>query len=292
MPPPVIQVVQERWFQPPPTQAPQQFHYQPPVLPKQEQNTSWESMTAPVENPVGQVVGDLMQQGIEPTEMQGLSARELASIRDSLTSEKVATSTQTIEPAFFAPFTDTREKGTQSAPSTLPISTQTWADQKTFGGQTEPPSQTTFASQTDAPGSFGITVGTQIGRRLPREQALPAIPEAPERRPLSFSDTVQVLNIPPVPYEKMSIEELRVAVRFRVGDGAGNLLKPALLKILNAEDPVLELARAKKGKAIELASPADSAFEGVIKSNKKKRPEIELYEAPPKRPTSTRIVQL
>jgi hypothetical protein len=96
-------------------------------------------MTAPVENPVGQVVGDLMQQGIEPTEMQGLSARELASIRDSLTSEKVATSTQTIEPAFFVPFTNTREKGTQSAPSTLPMSTQTWGSTSTFGTQTTAP---------------------------------------------------------------------------------------------------------------------------------------------------------
>jgi hypothetical protein len=253
MPPPVIQVVQERWFQPPPPQAPQQFHYQPPVLPKQEQNASWESMTAPVENPVGQVVGDLMQQGIEPTEMQGLSARELASIRDSLTSEKVATSTQTIEPAFFVPFTNTREKGTQSAPSTLPMSTQTWGSTSTFGTQTTAPDVAVGGTQTDSPG-FSAVVQTQTDlpefpavqtqtppRRLPTFSDATAVfsmePTTAPRKTLSSSETASLADIPPKSYGSMSLEELKVAVQYKGIEGAQKLTKAELLSVLQSDNP-------------------------------------------------------
>jgi hypothetical protein len=310
-------VVQERWFQPQQPQFPQQFSYEKPNLPRREMATQWESITAPVQNDLGQVVGDLMQQGIEPERMEGLSARELASIRDALTNEKVAVDTQTEKTTNFPVSTQTWDSPkipsmtmgtqTQKIPRRLPTfsdesstfglepkpssssETQTWAEQKTFGSQTEPPSQTTFASQTDAPG-FN-TIGTQLGR-TPVKKPVPLLPPVPklptrsrptfstvgtEARPLTFEDVANRK------YADMFIEELRVAVRYKAGDGAGNLLKPALLNILNAEDPKRQLAIEKRKPAIEPASPAmstDSAFEGAIKTEK--RAERPVYVPPNK----------
>lgn len=238
MPPPVIQVVQERWFNPPPPQAPQQFHYQAPVLPKQEQNTSWESMTAPIQNPMGQVVGDLMQQGIEPTEMQGLSAR------DSLTSEKVAVDTQTEKTTNFPVSTQTWDApkstntfGTQIGDD-VGTELNTFKSTSTFGGQTEPPSRTTFASQTDAPG-FN-TVGTQLGR-TPVKKPVPLLPPVPK---IPFRGTTDAPGFATIdtqteqkPYEQMSLEELKVAVQYKGMKGAQNFSKAQLIRILKSDFP-------------------------------------------------------
>jgi hypothetical protein len=247
-------------------------------------------MTAPAQNPIGQVVGDLMQRGIEPTEMQGLSARELASIRDSLTSEKVAVDTQTEKTTNFPVSTQTWDApkstntfGTQIGDD-VGTELNTFKSTSTFGGQTEPPSRTTFASQTDAPGF--ATVGTQKSRPRPA---------------LSSSESVSVVDIPPKPFTEMSTEELKVAVQYKGVKGAQNLSKAQLTQVLQSDNPATTASAFVKGKGKAIVSPADSAFESAVKK-KGRRPEVQLYTPPNNRksdnplyspsPTSTRIVQL
>jgi hypothetical protein len=204
-----------------------------------------------------------------------------------LTSEKVAVDTQTIEPAFFVPFTDTREKGTSAIPSTSTFGTQigddvgtelnTFKSTSTFGGQTEPPSRTTFASQTDAPG-FN-TIGTQLGRTpvkkpVPLLPPVPKVPQVPPKRvpTLSSSETVSLMDIPPRPYTEMSAEELKVAVQYKGVKGAQGLNKEELQAVLQSDNPATTAAVLVrgKGKASAIASPADSAFEGVASSSRKR----------------------
>lgn len=239
MPPPVIQVVQERWFQP--QQGPtQQFHYQPPVLPPRDTNTAWNSINAPVESPLNQVVGDLMQQGIEPTELRGLTARELASIRDALTSEKVSVDTQTGPQPWEAPLKPVKSsRSNQTAPESANIETQT---------QRIPRRLPTFS---DASSIFNVD------------------PTPAPKKTLSLTDTISVLDVPPKAYTDMSIEELKVAVQYKGVKSAQNLSKAQLMQVLQSDNPSTTAAvLLRKKKAPILASPADSAFEGMATGSK------------------------
>jgi hypothetical protein len=264
MPAPVIQVVQERWFPQQQPQFPQQFHYEKPNLPRREMATQWESISAPVQNDIGQVVGALMQQGIEPTEMQGLSAR------DALTSEKVASTTQTVEPAWtIPPPTSTKETGTQLSTTTNTMGTQigeelkTFKSTSTFGGQTEPPRTQTFAGQTDTPG-FADS-GTQLGRQ-PMKKPVPLLPPVPKIPPkptktLSSSETISLADIAPKPYAEMSTEELKVAVQYQGIVGAQKLTKAQLQSVLQSDNPEFTariLIRGKRKDNVPLYTPPNN----------------------------------
>jgi hypothetical protein len=271
MPPPVIQVVQERWFPQQQAQAPQQFSYEKPNLPPREKATQWESMTAPVQNPMEQVVGDLMQQGVEPTEMQGLSARELASIRDALTNDKVAVDTQTEKTTNFPVSTQTWESpkipsmtmGTQIGDD-VGTELSTFKSTSTFGGQTEPPQTQSFSGQTDTPG-FN-TIGTQLGRTPMKKPVplLPPVPKVPTRsRPtLSSSETISLFDIPPKPYTEMSTEELKVAVQYKGVKGAQNLNKAQLQAVLQSDNPATTAAVLVRGKMKDSEMP-DANITGI-----------------------------
>lgn len=213
-PPAVIQVVQERYFPGVPPNPPPQAPFQPPVTPKAQTATAFGTQT------------------VESTVFDELTREEMRTIQRALydVPQTQPMSTQTVEPAFFVPFQNTRERGTQSARPTL-------SDFNALAVNIDPVQSNDFGIQSVA-STFTSSTQTMDDSIAPMVDATPSFTEVAAPRRTQLLAQVAALGI----------------------KGVQNLTIAKLQSILDSDNPITQANRFKKGKAIaaplsEVASP-------------------------------------
>lgn len=231
-PPPVIQVVQERYFPGVPPNPPPQAPYQPPVTPKVATSTAaFGTQTA--------------QDGV----FDEMTREDMRAIRQAIfdAQETKPIGTQTVEPAFFVPLerppkvsgTGTQVNFDQDTEMHTMKRRPTLSDFSTLGVNINPVQSSDFgiqtvadtftpSSQTDSKSFNGMTSQTDVK---------------------SFSDMTSQTDKKPI--AQMNLEELKVEMRMIGIIPPPNMTKPQAIRIFTSEDPQATRARIVRGKDID-----------------------------------------